>query len=266
MKDNFFRLENTDCLEGLKKLDSDSVDLIVTSPPYDNIRTYNGFSFDFENIAKEIVRILVGGGVIVWIIADQTINGSESGTSFRQALYFKELGLNLHDTMIWQKDSCAFPDSTRYQQIFEYMFVLSKGKPKTINLIADRKNAWSNVKVHGTFREADGSLKGPSAQWKESVVKEYGYRFNVWNIPTEKNNKTGHPAVFPASIAKDHILTWSKAGDTVCDPFSGSGTTAIQALNLNRNFIGFEISKEYYDKSLKRIEEETAQMSIFDFL
>ena len=240
--------------------------MVVTSPPYDSLRTYNGFEFNFEEVAKQLFRVVKDGGVIVWIVADGTVNGSESGTSFRQALFFKECGFNLHDTMIWQKDSCAFPDATRYQQIFEYMFVLSKGKPKTINLIADRKNMWSNVKVHGTFREADGSLKGRSAQWKESVVKEYGYRFNVWQIPTEKNNKTGHPAVFPKEIARDHIITWSKVGDTVCDPFSGSGTTAIQALNLNRKFIGFEISEEYYNKSIKRIQEETAQMTIFDFL
>ena len=264
MKGKDYILENIDCLNGLRKLPDDYVDLFVTSPPYDNIRLYNGYSFDFKNIAKEIYRVCKIGGVVVWIVSDQTTNGSESGTSFKQALFFKECGFNLHDTMIWQKDTCAFPDATRYQQIFEYMFVLSKGKPKTINLIADRKNLWSKVKVHGTFREADGTLKGPSAQWKGSVIKEYGYRFNVWNIPTEKNNKTGHPAVFPKAIAKDHILTWSNIGDTICDPFSGSGTTAIQALNLNRNFIGFEISKEYYEKSIKRIEEETAQMTIWD--
>lgn len=197
-------------------------------------------------------------------MSDQTINGSESGTSFKQALYFKDLGFNLHDTMIWKKESCAFPEATRYYPIFEYMFVLSKGTPKAIHLIEDRKNLWSGTKVHGTFREADGSLKGRSAQWKESICKDYGVRFNVWEIPTEKNNKTGHPAVFPNRLARDHIISWSNEGDTVCDPFSGSGTTAIEALNLGRKFIGFEISKEYYEKSLQRIENETQQMTFFD--
>ena len=202
--------------------------------------------------------------MVVWIVSDQTINGSESGTSFKQALYFKDLGFNLHDTMIWKKESCAFPEATRYYPIFEYMFILSKGTPKSIHLIDDRKNLWSGTKVHGTFREADGSLRGRSAQWKESICKEYGVRFNVWEIPTEKNNKTGHPAVFPNRLARDHIMSWSDEGDTVCDPFSGSGTTAIEALNLGRKFIGFEISKEYYEKSLQRIENETQQMTFFD--
>lgn len=204
--------------------------------------------------------------MVVWIVSDGVENGSETGTSFKQALYFKEIGFNIHDTMIWQKDSCAFPDATRYYPIFEYMFIFSKGKPKTINLIQDRKNKWNGTKVHGTFRQADGTLKGRSAQWKETVCKNYGVRFNVWNIPTEKKNKTGHPAVFPSKIAKDHIISWSNKGDTILDPFSGSGTTAIEAINLNRNFVGFEISKEYYNKSIERIKNETAQMNIFEYI
>lgn len=205
------------------------------------------------------------GGVIVWIVSDGVENGSETGTSFRQALFFKSIGFNIHDTMIWKKESCAFPESTRYYPNFEYMFVLSKGKPKSIHLIEDRKNLWGGTKVHGTFRESDGQLRGRSRTWKDVVCKDYGVRFNVWEIPSEKNNKTGHPAVFPAKIAHDHIVTWSDKGDTVLDPFSGSGTTAIEALNEGRKFIGFEISKEYYDKSVKRIDEETAQLSIFDY-
>lgn len=261
-----FKLFNEDCATGLKRIEAESIDLVVTSPPYDNLRTYNGFSFDFEKIAKELYRVIKPGGVIVWIVSDGVENGSETGTSFKQALFFKELGLNLHDTMIWKKDTSAFPESTRYNSIFEYMFVFSKGKPKTIHLIEDRKNLWSGTKVHGTFRNQDGSMSERSEKWKEIECKAYGSRFNVWEIPTEKNNKTGHPAVFPSSLAKDHIISWSNRGDTVLDPFSGSGTTAIEALNLDRKFIGFEISKEYYEKSLERIEIETAQMNIFDYL
>lgn len=261
-----FDLYNEDCLTGMNRLKDESIDLVITSPPYDNLRTYNGFSFDFEGIAKQLYRVVKQGGVVVWIVNDGTENGSETGTSFRQALYFKDIGFNIHDTMIWKKDSCAFPEKTRYAPIFEYMFVFSKGKPKTINLIEDRKNLWGGCAIHGTFREADGTLKERSAQWKERVTKEYGYRFNVWEIPTEKNNKTGHPAVFPNALAHDHIITWSNRGDTVLDPFSGSGTTAIEALNLGREFIGFEISEDYYKKSLSRINDETAQMNIFDFI
>lgn len=261
-----FKLYNEECCEGMKKLNGESIDLVVTSPPYDNLRTYNGFSFDFEEIAKQLYRVISWGGVVVWIVSDGVENGSETGTSFKQALYFKELGFNIHDTMIWKKETCAFPEDTRYYPNFEYMFVFSKGKPKTINLIEDRKNLWSGTKVHGTFRQANGELKGRSAQWKESVCKDYGVRFNVWEISTEKNNKTGHPAVFPSRLAHDHIVSWSNRGDTVLDPFSGSGTTAIEALNLGREFIGFEISEKYYKKSLQRIKDETAQMNIFDYI
>ena len=252
--------ENRDCIEGMAKLDSGCIDLTVTSPPYDNIRTYNGYVFDYRSTLSEIYRITKNGGVCVWIVADQTIDGSESGTSFKQALYAKEIGFNLHDTMIWEKSSCSFPEANRYSQLFEYMFVFSKGKPKTFHPIIDRKNKWGGQMVHGTFRNADGSLKSRSSTWKNVEVKDYGARFNVWQIPEEKNNKTGHPAVFPLSLVQDHILSWSNKGDTVLDPFTGSGTTAIAAFNLGRNFIGYEIDETYYKLAKTRIEEEIAQI------
>lgn len=259
-------IECGDCAKLMKTLPNESIDLTVTSPPYDNLRMYNGFSFDFETIAQQLFRITKTGGVVVWIVSDGTENCSETGTSFRQALYFKECGFNLHDTMIWKKESCAFPESTRYYPNFEFMFVFSKGLPKTVNLIADRKNKWAGAKVHGTFRESDGRLKGRSSTWKQSVCKDFGIRFNVWEIPSEKNNKTGHPAVFPKRLVQDHIITWSNEKDVVFDPFMGSGTTALAAHELNRHFIGFEISEEYFAKTKKRIDEETAQMNIFDFM
>lgn len=260
-----FKLYNEDCAIGLRKISSDSIDLVVTSPPYDSLRDYKGYVFDFENIAIELYRVVKPGGVVVWVVSDSTVNGSETGTSFRQALYFKEIGFNLHDTMIWEKDTCAFPNFTRYYNNFEYMFVFSKGKPKTINLIQDRLNKSSGTFVHGTERQKDGSTNRQSGYGKRKV-KNVGVRFNVWRIMAEKSNNSGHPAVFPSSIARDHIISWSNRGDIVLDPFSGSGTTAIEALNNGRDFIGFEISKEYYEKSLQRIKDETAQMSIFDYL
>ena len=174
-----------------------------------------------------------------------------------------ECGFNLHDTMIWEKESCAFPEATRYYPVFEYMFVWSKGSPKTFHPIEDRQNVWGGTKVHGTFRNADGTLRGRSSTWKETVCKDFGCRFNVWRINTEKNNKTGHPAVFPLSLASDHIKTWSDEGDIVLDPFLGSGTTRIAAYNLNRNFIGYEISKEYFDKEEERFARHTAQQNLF---
>lgn len=251
---------NMDCVEYMKTAPDEIIDLTVTSPPYDNIREYHGFVFDYEATISELFRITKTGGVVVWIVSDQTVDGSETGTSFKQALYAKEVGFNLHDTMIWRKETCAFPEATRYYPIFEYMFIFSKGKPKTYNPIMDRKNIWGGHKVHGTFRQADGTLRQRSATWKESVCLDYGVRYNVWDIPTEKNNRTGHPAVFPITLVKDHIITWSNENDVVFDPFLGSGTTRIAAYELNRQFIGTEIDAEYFAKEEERFEELSAQM------
>lgn len=240
-----------DCLQLMKKLPNDSIDLTITSPPYDNLRTYKGYSWNFEGIAKELFRITKNGGVVVWVVNDGTINGSESGTSFRQALYFMEIGFKLHDTMIWKKDTLSFPDKTRYGQNFEYMFVFSRGKPKTVNKIKDRKNKYAGTKIHGTSRNVDGSTFR-KANHNKNIVSEYGERFNVWEIPSEKKNKYGHPAVFPEQIANDHILSWSNAGDIILDPFVGSGTTAKMAILNHRHYIGFDISKEYVDIARER--------------
>jgi site-specific DNA-methyltransferase (adenine-specific) len=251
-----------DCLDGMKQLPDKSVDLTVTSPPYDNLRDYNGYSFDWRKTIKELYRVTKDGGVVVWVVNDQTVDGSESGASFRQALYALECGFNLHDTMIWKKNGFAFPDSNRYYPVFEYMFVWSKGRPKTANMIVDRLNLWGGTKIHGTYRQPDGQLK-PSNGIGKRDVPEYGRRFNVWEISEEKNNRTGHPAVFPIQLASDHIKSWSNEGDTVLDPFLGSGTTRIAAYDLSRNFIGYEISKEYFDKQEERFARHTAQLNLF---
>ena len=168
--------------------------------------------------------------------------------------------------MIWKKDSCAFPESERYYQVFEYMFIFSKGKPKTFNPLEDRKNKFSGCKIHGTFRDKSGDTIARSTTWKNSICKDYGIRFNVWDIPSCKNNKSGHPAVFPGSLAKDHILSWSNKGDVILDPFLGSGTTAIAAYKLNRHYIGFEISKEYFNTAGERISLEQKQIRIDDII
>lgn len=241
------------CLDGLRLLDNGCIDLTVTSPPYDDIRTYNGYSFDFENIAKELYRVTQNGGVLVWIVSDKTINGDESGSSFKQALYFKNCGFNLLDTMIWKKPTFTDTGSlrVRYGNVFEYMFVLTKGKCKTFNPIKDRKNKYAGSKKHGTVRQIDGSVKDISSKGKE--ISEYGQRFNIWEISPEKNNRTGHPAVFPEQLANDHIITWSNENDIVLDPFIGSGTTGKMAILNNRKFIGFEISEKYCDIANERI-------------
>lgn len=252
-----------DCLQGLKLLDDESVDLTVTSPPYDDLRTYNGYSFDFENIARELYRVTKDGGVVVWVVNDSTIKGSESGTSFKQALFFKEIGFNLHDTMIWNKGSFAFPSKNCYHQVFEYMFIFSKGKPKTLNFIKDRKNLYVGD------RGASGRNKdGIRNKGKSTVRDEYGKRFNIWNYPiggghcTKDKIAYQHPAIFPEQLANDHILSWSNEGDVVLDPFVGSGTTPKMAVLNNRNYIGFEISKEYCDIANNRVFETFEQLEL----
>lgn len=265
MKCDYIQCGN--CLDLMKTLPDDCIDLTVTSPPYDNLRTYNGYEFDFENVAKELFRITKPGGVVVWIVADGMIDGSETGTSFKQALYFKDIGFNLHDTMIWQKDSFTFPESTRYPQNFEYMFVLSKGKIKTFNPIKDRQNKYTGAKIHGTYRQKDGSTTPRGERWTdEGGIKEFGTRFNVWEMPSEKSNKTGHPAVFPKALAKDHIISWSNENDVVLDPFMGSGTTAVACIETGRHYIGFDISQKYCEIAKKRISLSYREMTIDDYL
>ncbi len=253
-------IDNKDNIEGLRGLPGDCIDLTVTSPPYDNLRTYNGFSWDAEALIAEMYRVTKPGGVVVWVVADSTINGSETGSSFRQALAFMAAGFNLHDTMIWKKAGVAFPDKIRYYANFEYMFVLTKGKPKSVHLIADKPNIYAGARVSGTERQGDGSTVPLSAvkRGENRQIKPYGVRFNVWEVTEEKNNKTGHPAVFPIALAHDHIISWSNPGDVVLDPFMGSGTTAVACIKTGRNYIGFEISAEYCDIATQRIASEMA--------
>lgn len=259
-------LYNEDCLMGMKKLADESIDLVVTSPPYDNLRDYDGYCFDFENIAIELYRIIKKGGVLVWVVGDQTKDGSESLTSFKQALFFKEIGFRVHDTEIYQKVNYIPLTHNRYEQSFEYMFILSKGKPKTFNpIMVSCKNA-GKIESYGSDRrrllDKNQAMRAPKGISYKATKKEKIHP-NIFSY-TCGSTRTGHPAVFPKKLAEDNILSWSNKGDVVLDPFSGSGTTAIEAINNGRKFIGFEISKEYYEKSLQRINEETAQISIFN--
>jgi len=247
-----------DCLTEMQKLEENSIDLTVTSPPYDNLRTYNGYTFDFEGIAKELYRVTKQGGVVVWVVGDATIKGSETGTSFKQALYFKESGFNLHDTMIWQKPNYApmYPSVKRYDLNFEYMFVLSKGQPKTWNPIKDRIKAESSKqrsKYKTSFIKKDGSR---NLKEKVDNGNDFCKRNSVWIIPNGQIRGLKHPAPFPEQLAEDHILSWSNEGDTILDPMAGSGTTLKMAKKNNRNYIGIEISQEYIDIINKRLAPE----------
>lgn len=252
------KIYNENCLDTMSKMEDNFVDLVVTSPPYDNLRTYNGYSFDFEKIAKELYRVVKLGGIVVWIVGDATIKGSETGTSFRQALYFKECGFNLHDTMIWDKNQFSNPGAynLRYSSVFDYMFVFSKARPKTFNPIKDKKNKYAGDFVSGTTIEKDGSRRIMSGH-KIRKIKEIGQRYNIWKISSCRKSKLMHPARFPEQLANDHIISWSNEGDLVYDPFIGSGTTGKMAILNNRNYIGSEISNEYCEIANKRIESGT---------
>lgn len=248
----------------MRQMPDRCIDLTVTSPPYDNLRTYNGFSFDFEGIAKELYRITKQGGVVVWIVADATINGSETGTSFRQALHFMDCGFNLHDTMIWNKQNCSSIGSlNRYENTFEYMFVLSKSTPKAHNIICDKPNKRAGEIQHGSIRQKDGTVR-KTTQYGKREIAEFGRRQNVWNIfPAKSPKERLHPAPFPEQLAQDHIISWSNPGDIVFDPFLGSGTTAKMAYLNGRNYCGIDISEEYCEIARRRVEQAQAQQCLF---
>lgn len=232
---------NENCLDTMARMSNNFIDLTITSPPYDDLRIYNGYEFDFDSICQEIYRVTKLGGVLVWIVADRTIKGSETGTSFRQALKFIDVGFNLHDTMIWQKTN-PMPrfKHKRYFDVFEYMFIFSKGKLNTFNpLMQPNKRA-------GEIYDYTAKLqtKGKERIKKKFEINSERYRNNIWSCAVS-SNKTNHPAVFPTQLIEDHILSWSNKKDVIYDPFLGSGTTALAALKLDRNFIGSEISLEY---------------------
>ncbi len=236
-----------------------SIDLTVTSPPYDNLRDYKGYTFDFEGIAKQLYRITKQGGMVVWIVGDATVKGSETGTSFKHALYFKKVGFNLFDTMIYLKPPRGAVGSNKtYWQTFEYMFVLSKGQPKTINLIRDRENKDERSGDTSTKRLRDGTL----LKLKRDGYSKYGRRTNAWKYLIGKGHSASdsisydHPATFPEKLAEDHILSWSNKGDTVLDPMCGSGTTCKMAQSLGRNFIGIEISSDYCKIARERLRQK----------
>tara|TARA_A100001201_G_scaffold2589_5_gene6630 strand:+ start:997 stop:1821 length:825 start_codon:yes stop_codon:yes gene_type:complete len=257
------------CISGMNSLESNSIDLCVTSPPYDDLRTYNdssSWNFDtFKDVASELYRVMKVGGVVVWVIGDATVKGSETGSSFRQVVHFMDLGFLLHDTMIYEKNGSPFPakrTGNRYSQVFEYMFVFSKKtKPKTAHLLCDKPNRWAGY-THfgkGSIRKKDGSL----VERNIKPIPEFSPRNNIWKYNTGKNYSSKdaeafeHPAIFPEALAKDHILTWSDEKDTVLDPFMGSGTTAVCCVDTNRQYIGFEIDETYYDVCQRRLKRRS---------
>ena len=245
-----------DCLELMRDIPDGSIDLTVTSPPYDNLRDYGGQQVFTEAVwrgaLEQLYRVTKDGGCVVWIVNDTVINYGKSLTSFKQALCAKDTGFLVHDVMIWDKRAGGnTPFKDRYFQAFEYMLIFSKGRPATYNLLHDRLNKTANKLTGASNRRRDGSNK----REKPCKVKEHGRRYNIWYMPHIPISEcTGHPAQYPVRLAQDHIVTWSNPGDTVLDPFSGSGTTGVACINTGRNFIGCEIDPGYYELAKKRLE------------
>jgi len=274
------KIYNEDCLLTMGNMEKEIIDLVITSPPYDDLRSYNkhitgnkteynGYSFPFELIAKELYRVMKDGGVLVWIVGDATNKGSETGTSFRQALFFKEIGFNLYDTMIYQKTGTPFPQKTRYNQVFEYMFVFSKGKPNTFNPIMKKNVTAGAVRHSRKFRNIDGEM---IEGFNGKPINEYGIDNNIWIIKNGmyKSSKDviafEHPAIFPEELALRHIMSWSKEGDLIYDPFMGSGTTAKCSKYTNRKWIGSELDVEYVKIAEKRIDSDLGVNEIINEL
>jgi len=244
----------------MMNLDAASFDLTITSPPYDNLRTYNNTLDDWgpdkwQSVLLNLYRVTKDGGVVVWIVSDATVNGSETGTSFKQALYAMEIGFKLHDTMIWEKSTFSAVGSLRwrYAPVFEYMFVFVKGSLRTFNPIKDKPNKYAGVSHHGTVRQKDGSTREVSGIKSGKIIADFGQRHNVWKINEEKSANKLHPAVFPVSIPLDHIISWSNEGDLVFDPFMGSGTTGVACMMTGRSFIGMERHEPYFEIAKKRL-------------
>jgi DNA modification methylase len=255
---------NENCLETMGRMPDNHIDLTITSPPYDNLRDYNGYSFQFEDIARELFRVTKKGGLVVWVVGDATVKGSETGTSFKQALYFMECGFNLHDTMIYHREKIP-TEHNRYQQHFEYMFVFSKGKPKTVNIKRTKSKLAGRKQSKHSDRDKDGTVKMGRTNTHIADSKTLGnvWSYNVGYMHTTQDYCYKHPAMFPEKLAADHIHSWSDEGDLVYDCFGGSGTTIKMAHLQNRKAIMSEISQEYCLIAKKRIDTYLRQERLF---
>ncbi len=257
-----------DCLEVMRRFEDGSVDMVLTSPPYDNLRTYKGYTFPFESVAKELFRVVKDGGVVVWVVNDATINGTETGTSFKQAIFFKEIGFNIHDTMIFRKRN-PIPQiyRKRYNNEFEYMFVFSKGLVSTHNPIMV-PCLHAGLELNGTTYK-NYSKHEQKREKMANPVKEEKVKGNIWEYVVGKNledqEAKGHPAPFPCELARDHISSWSNEGDLILDPMCGSGTTCKAARQLGRNYIGIDISHEYCKIAIERLDQLSEPQEVLPF-
>lgn len=243
----------SDCVELMKLMDRDFIDLTVTSPPYDNLRDYKGYHFDFQGIAQQLYRVTKNGGIVVWVVGDRIFKGNRTLTSFRQAIYFQEIGFNVHDVMIYKKKNTPFMRSNAYTNCYEFMYVFSKGSPKTFNPIKEN-TVRQGIEMMPFNKGADGVNRKIAG--KLNPTKN---RNNIWEYAVGLGGTTSdriafqHPAVFPEKLAEEQIISWTKKGDLVFDPMSGSGTTCKMAKKTGRNFIGSDLSPEYVEIANQRI-------------
>lgn len=255
-----------DCLDLMQEIPGGSVDMVLTSPPYDNLRDYNKSlvwnQTIWESVIRQLYRVIKEGGLCVWIVSDATVNGSETGTSFKQALFAKSIGFRLYDTMIWDKGSSgAIGRINGYVDVFDYMFILSKGKPNKENTIRDKKNKRYGERKHPSCRDRDGVVRKSYNSIK--VINQLGKRHNIWRIdPCKKKSERLHPAPFPVNLANDHVISWSNPSDIVLDPFMGSGTVGIACKNLGREFIGIEKDPDYFELAKNRINQHQAKQEL----
>lgn len=268
IKDFKNKIVEGECLEVMRRFEDGSVDMVLTSPPYDNLRTYKGYTFPFESVAKELFRVVKNGGVVVWVVNDATINGTETGTSFKQALFFKEIGFNIHDTMIFRKRN-PIPQiyRKRYNNEFEYMFVFSKGLVSTHNPIMV-PCLHAGLELNGTTYK-NYSKHEQKREKMANPVKEEKIKGNIWEYVVGKNledqEAKGHPAPFPCELARDHISSWSNEGDLILDPMCGSGTTCKAARQLGRNYIGIDTSHEYCKIAIERLDLLSEPQEVLPF-
>lgn len=247
-----------DCVEGMRALPPASVPLTVTSPPYDDLRDYGAHTWDFEKfmlVASQLWRVTMPGGALCWVVGDQIRDGGQTGSSFRQALYLKGLGFRLHNTLVIEKQLARGISKVRYGVAPEFVFVFSKGRPRSINLIRDKANKFGGQLMRFSTRGRDGT----TSDTEKALIRPFGVRGNVWRYTTgsrvtaKERYAFQHPALMPEKLAKDLIVSWSKPGDLVLDPFGGAGTTAKMALLNHRRYLSIEAHAPYHGLAVRRL-------------
>ena len=263
------RFINADCLEALKLLPDNSVDLIITSPPYadQRVSTYGGVKPEkyvewFLPISKELLRVLKPDGTFVLNIKEKVVNGERSTYVMELIIEMKKQGWLWTEEFIWYKKNC-FPGKwpNRFRDAWERL--LQFNKSKNFNMYQEEvmvpMGDWAKTRLKNlseTDKRRDNSKVGSGfgknvSKW---VDRDKAYPTNVLNLATETGNKS-HSAVFPKSLPAWFIKLFTKPGDMVLDPFLGSGTTSMVAGELGRKSIGIEILPEYYELSINNFKQ-----------